>query len=346
MTTEEIRIRQMTNQHLTAGAPMTTVVRDLCGVQAQFVSHAMHALRIRSADFDERTAAETLCKGWTLRGTMHLFAADDLPLFTRGETYRLNDWHAPSFWNQRSCWALAPERQAHFTQVILDALAHGPQTREALKAACREHGMTEAEEGSMFDPWGGGVREMCERGFMHALAQEEKAYRLSPECTPMPEKDAQLELARRYFTHMGPATVRDAAYFFGKPQKLVKQWLDALPVTSAVCEGRTYYWIEQGIVYGQRVPDCIFLAGFDQLMLAYDKRESLYLPPEHVSRVFSRSGMVFPTVLLRGKAAGTWKRKAGCVEIGLFASPDAADRAAILCAAQTLWGEDTSVTLA
>ena len=49
MTTEEIRIRQLTNQRLTAGAPMTTVVRDLCGVQAQFVSHAMHALRIRSA---------------------------------------------------------------------------------------------------------------------------------------------------------------------------------------------------------------------------------------------------------------------------------------------------------
>ncbi len=339
MTAEEIRIRQMANQHLLDRTNMLTAVRDLCGVQAQFMSHAVHALRIRTDDFDEEAITQRLVKGWTVRGTMHLFAPDDLPLFICAKHYRCNDWHEPSFWNQRPCWALTPERQAYFTQVILDALAGGPQTREALKARCREYGMTDAEEAGMFDPWGGGVREMCERGFMHGLAQEEKSYCLTPAFAPVEEAASQLELMRRYLTHFGPATIRDAAYFFGMPQRRVKQLLNELPVVSALCGGRTYFWLEQGLPYNEAVPDCVFLAGFDQLMLGYDKRESLYLPPEHVSRVFSRSGIVFPTVLLHGRTAGTWKQKNGLIQITPFAPITAADRAAIMTAARQLWGE-------
>lgn len=339
MTAEEIRIRQMTNQHLVHRTDMMTAVRGLCGVQAQFMTHALHALRIRADDADEAATAQCLVKGWTIRGTMHLFAPEDLPLFVSAKHYRSNDWHAPSFWNQRPCWALTPERQAYFTQVILDALAGGPQTREALKACCRAHGMTDAEEGSMFDPWGGGVREMCERGFMHALAQEEKSYCLAPAFTPVEEEAAQLELMRRYLTHFGPATIRDAAYFFGMPQRRVKQLMSELPVASASCGENTYFWLEQGLAYDEAVPDCVFLAGFDQLMLGYDKRESLYLLPEHVGRVFSRSGIVFPTVLLHGRIAGIWKQKNGRIQITPFASLTAADRAAVISAARQLWGE-------
>ena len=38
MNIEELKIRQLTNQHLLAPSDKITVVRDLCGVQAQFFS--------------------------------------------------------------------------------------------------------------------------------------------------------------------------------------------------------------------------------------------------------------------------------------------------------------------
>jgi hypothetical protein len=44
MTIEELKIRQLTNQHLLDPADKMTVVRDLCGVQAQFFPNAMHSL--------------------------------------------------------------------------------------------------------------------------------------------------------------------------------------------------------------------------------------------------------------------------------------------------------------
>lgn len=106
MTLEELKIRQLTNQYLLAPADKLTVVRDLCGVQAQFMTNALHSLKIRCNDFDERTVAEGLVKNWSVRGTVHVFAEGDLPLFIRcnnGADYRKNEWRGYSFWNQRSC---------------------------------------------------------------------------------------------------------------------------------------------------------------------------------------------------------------------------------------------------
>jgi len=57
MTKEEIKLRQLTNQYLIKSAPKLQVMRDLCGVQAQFMSNALHSLKIRCSDYDEVTVA-------------------------------------------------------------------------------------------------------------------------------------------------------------------------------------------------------------------------------------------------------------------------------------------------
>ena len=111
---QELKICQLTNQHLIQPADKMAVIRDLCGVQAQFMVNAMHSLKIRCNDFKENTAADGLVKNWTVRGTVHVFAESDLPLFIRcnnGEAYRKNEWGGYTFWNQRDKWALTPERQ-------------------------------------------------------------------------------------------------------------------------------------------------------------------------------------------------------------------------------------------
>ena len=312
MTREEILLRRMAGQYLSAPADMRTAARGLCGVQAQYLSNALHALAIRSTDFSESAAREQLVKSWTLRGTAHVFDPDDLPLFlTCGENCRRNVWDAPSFWNQREGWALTPDRQAELTEVIVRALDSGPHTREALKLLCRAHGMTEAEEAAMFDPWGGGLREAFERGFAVYAVCGEKTLLPCPRFAPMAQDAAAVELARRYFTHYGPATIHDAMYFFRAPAREVRRWLEQLPVQAAECGGRTYFYMNMPEAPAGSALDCVFLAGFDPFLLGYEKKESLILPPEHLRRVFSLAGIVFPTVLLHGRICAVWKRK-GC----------------------------------
>ena len=83
-----IKALSLYGQHLTNKTDKRTVVRDLNGLQSQFMSNAFHGLRIRcNEEVTESDFGGGLVKNWTLRGTVHVFAKEDLPLFIR-ENYR------------------------------------------------------------------------------------------------------------------------------------------------------------------------------------------------------------------------------------------------------------------
>ncbi|HBR31150.1 MAG TPA: hypothetical protein DD733_03600, partial [Clostridiales bacterium] len=334
MTLEELKIRQLTNQYLITQSDKITVVRDLLGVQAQFLVNALHSLKIRCYDYDDTNVSDGLVKNWSVRGTVHVLAEDDLPLFKHcddGKNYRMDEWRGYliwqrpdgtyNYWDDGGCkrvWSLTPERQKYFSHIILDAVSDSIKTRDELKEICSRYGMTEIERDSMFDQWGGGIRDLCERGYMNYFVQEKKAYCLCPPFKPIPEKEAKRIMSERYFTNIGPATVRDAAYFFGTTQTQVKMWLDELPVSTAVIDGKTYFYIENGKKYNKPIPECILLSGFDQLMLGYQKKESIYLKQEHLRGIFNLAGIVMPSILLRGNVVGKWQKKKGKLTFTLF----------------------------
>ena len=309
MTIEEIKLRRLCGQHLLAPADTQTVVKDLCGVQAQFLSHALHGLSIRTEELN----ADGLVKSWTNRGTMHLFSVDDLPLFLhKGRKHFLR----PVDTMDADTYVDA-SRKAYFADVIIDGVIRGIDAREGLKAMCEQSGMTETESKSLFDPWGGLIRALCERGTLCHKVQEKKAYALCPPFEPMEEESAHLEMARRYFTHFGPATIKDAAYFFGTTQTKVNAWLKALPVSEISCDGKSYFYIDNGLPAGY-IPECVFLGGFDQLMLGYEKKESLFLSTEHIRDIFTLGGIVRPAILINGTVAGWWNRKNSRLSVTLF----------------------------
>lgn len=336
MTRQELQQRQLAGQYLTRPGTLSDVAGGLCGLQAQFLPHALHALRIRSGANNLQAAKEALVKSWTLRGTVHIFPLEDLPLYLEPDTYHSRDWTLRDFWNSRPDWALTPQRQDYFSQLILEALESGPRSREQLKELCRAAEMTEAEEGSLFHPWGGGIRQLCQRGFIHYAVQEEKVLCLTPPVTPLPREAAQRELARRYFAHYGPATLHDAMYFFRAPARQVRDWLAQLPLAETVSQGRSYFYID-GASDPSPLPRCIFLAGFDPLLLGYEKKESLYLPPEQLRRVFSLAGIVSPTVLLRGEIAAKWQKKGKTLLVQPFRSLQPTERADLQQEADRLW---------
>jgi len=327
MTLEEIKLRRLAGQHLLDPADTQTVVKDLCGVQAQFLSHALHGLSIRC----DKINTEGLVKSWSNRGTMHLFSVDDLPLFLHaGRAHFLRPVDT-----LESDAYISSDRKAYFASLIVDAVSQGIDERESLKAVCEKAGMTQSESKSLFDPWGGIIRALCEAGRLCHKVQEKKAYQLCPAFEPMAEEPARLELAKRYFTHFGPATIKDAAYFFGATQTQVKSWLKQLPVTETSLDGQSYFYIENGLPAGN-LPGCLFLAGFDQLMLGYEKTESLFLSKEHMREIFNLAGIVRPAILINGTVVGRWNLKNRILKITLF-SP--ADQQLIERTATALWND-------
>ncbi len=346
MTLEELKRCRLANQFLLQPADKLTAVRALCGVQAQFMKNDVHALKIRTNAEDDAVFSDGLVKNWTLRGTMHAFAREDLPLFLHERAdrpYRGEDFSGRTFWNQRDCWALTAERQGMLSRVMLDALRESARTRDELKAVCRSAGMTDTEEASLFDPWGGGVRELCERGFMHYAAREDKTFELTERFEPLPEEMAQLELMRRYFIAYAPATIHDAMYFFHIPARTVKHWLERLGADSLELDGRRYYFLTMNDDVSFDLPRCRFLAGFDPLMLGYEKKETPFLRPEHLRGIFNLAGIVMPAVLINGTVAGRWKRVGKALSIEWFGSAPAEDKAAARDEAARLWNDLTAI---
>ncbi len=334
MDLREWKGRVLCGQYLTKRAEPVAVCRGLNGIQAQFPMAALHALRIRSEEsVQERD--ERLVKSWTLRGTMHLFPLEDLSLYLhQGRKHVLRPVD-----QMMEDEFITLERKQYFTNILLEAIDQGIVQRDELRAHCLSKGMTESEGESVFNAWGGLIRCLAERGEICYCASVEKTLMRCPTFIPMEARDAELEMARRYFQHCGPATIRDAAYFFGVPQRTVKEWLKELPVRTVQVDDRTGWVLEDGLSDWLEIPACLFLAGFDPLMLSYEKKESPFLPPEYLRGIFSLAGIVSPAILLDGKVAGRWRLKDKKLTLTAFRQLRTSEKKAAARAAEALWGE-------
>ena len=342
MTVEELKQIRLYRQHLTDHADRQTVVKDLCGLQCQLMTYAYHSLRIRCSEaLDPDTFGEGLVKNWTVRGTIHIFSEDDLPLFKYDVgSYKSDEWDDTAY---NGKLLISGERKRYFAKLLCDLVADGTDTREELRSKCREAGMTDDEESYVFYGWGGLLRPLCERGFLTYKVQEKKAFAPSPEYVPMKEGDAKREQMRRYLEHIAPATVRDISYFFGYSQTEVKRILGTLPVKTLSVDGVDLFYMGELPGDCPDIPDCIFLSGFDQLMLGYEKKDSIFLPPEHLRGIFTLTGIVLPALLLKGKVAGRWRRKGKNVEIMMFRDLLKKEKKTIENFASGLWNDKPDI---
>ena len=335
MTDRELIARRLAGQHLTAPTDTLTAAGDLCGVQSQFYPQALHALRLRGGAGE----TEGLVKSWTLRGTLHLFPERDLPLF-------LHAGRTP-FLRPRDTLAgdevVSEARKAYFADRVLERLSAGPALREELKAVCRAAGMTPEEEAHLFDAWGGLPRALCEAGKVCHAAQDGKVFRRCPDFVPLERDTARRELLCRYFAHYGPARLQDAAHFFGASQRALTPLLPDLPLREETWRGEAVFSLDAPQP-SDAIPEVLLLAGFDPLLLGYDKREDPLLPEAYRTRVYRPGGMLLSSVLLRGRIAAVWKRTGRTLTVTAFAPLSATDKTAIEAEACRLFPELRTVS--
>lgn len=319
MTLDELKQIRLHRQHITNKADKQSVCHDLNGLQSQFTVNVYYSLKTRCNEgITAQNFGEGLVKNWTVRGTIHAFNEGDLPVFKYGADKYLNRNFEGYRDRKNGEWIITPERQGRFSELIMRLVSDGVCAREELKATCIGDGMTEVEQKMMFHSWGGGVRELCERGFLCHRVVEKKEFMLAPGYEPMTTTDGERELVRRYFSGFAPATLRDAAYYFGWSQTKIKSIMSELPIESINVDGRDFFYI--GDLEGDYpdIPRCVLLAGFDQLMLGYQKTDSILLPAEHLRGIFNLQGIVMPPILLDGRVVGRWRKKGRKITFELF----------------------------
>lgn len=270
------------------------LARELLGLHCWFFRNVCFSALIRGADvLGWKTV---LTKTWLYRGTLHGVANDELPRLLAlhtGNTYLDN------YFGKELVEKIADE--------VLRYMEDGVFSRAEFRLIFSMEYDSRIVD-NMFSPWGGIFVHLARAGKVAFRDMASRDFDLiSAEPTQTPD-EVLPGLLRDYFTVYGPATLADAAWFFGFWKDDAKKFhsvpLDG--IDSFELNGKTYYYADDDDIGD--IPEITLLSGFDPIIVSYTDRVAV-LPEEYKSKVILKSGICLPTIAVNGRVAGLWNIK-------------------------------------
>ncbi len=273
---------------------LATLSHELLGLHSWFYRNVPFSALIRGADIMGWKTG--LTKTWLYRGTLHGVVYEDLPQLLALHT---DETYLDGYFGK--------ETVEEFADEVLRYMEDGVFSRAEFRrifAAQYDPKLLEA----MFSPWGGIFVRLARRGPVAVREMPSRDFDLISAEPTQTQEEVLPELLRRFFAAYGPATLADAAWFFGfwkeEANKLRKLPLDDLD--SFELNGSRYY--DAGDHDTADIPELTLLSGFDPLIVSYSDRSAV-LPAEYKSRVILKSGICNPTIAVNGRVAGIWNIK-------------------------------------
>lgn len=313
----DIARQRLRNQSIgkTARTTAAGVVGSLLAVQAQDYLGALWAIGLRMRTATERRVEQALAersivRSWPLRGTLHFVAADDLRWLLELATPRVIERNRRRLRDEYEIDEKVVERAGRVCERVLGG---GRQlTRDGLYAAFESARIATGGQRGLHLPWW-----LAQRGVICFGAREGKqhAFVLLDEWLPatrrLSREAALAELARRYFTSRGPATLQDFTWWSGLAVADAKNALDSVAneFEHAIIERRTL-WLAPAVAAKTVSPSVHLLPAYDEYTVAYRDRGDV-LDAVHAKRADAGSGIFHPPVVIDGRIAGTWKRSLG-----------------------------------
>ena len=289
---------------------------ELLGLHCWFKRNVTFSALIRGAELAGWKTA--LTKTWLYRGTLHGVTYEDLPtlLALHPEESYLKEYFGE---------ALVQEIAEKVLRLMEDGIYSRAEMRrifvEEYDARTVEH---------MFSSWGGVFVYLARQGkvaFRDMVSHDFDLIDAEPTRTA---EEVLPELLDRFFTAYGPATLTDAAQFFGlwKQEKQILAALNLDKFSQLEHLGSTCYYLDRGADMGD-IPQLTLLAGFDPLIVSYAERSAV-LPVEYKTKVILKSGICLPTIAVNGRVAGIWNIKKNQPVTEFFTEQPARIRSAAL----------------
>lgn len=332
-----MRARRLARQWLSArsGDPVVAA-HDTCGIHAQVQASAELQLAIRVdgiTQADVRRALweeRALVKAWTVRGTLHLHAAEDAPLWfaaaraaSPGTPGELREWVDPQGATHP---ALTPDDVEEIRIAVVDALDGRCLLREALAAEVVERVGPKARSRllSGFNFFGGA--DLCQgppQGNKITLARPEQWI---ASWTDVDADEALREVCRRFLRTYGPARPQDFREWFAfKPAPELFESL-AEELEEIDVEGHRSYVLAGDTDFPATKRSVRLLPEYDVYVMGFREREHLVPAAvrEHVAhhgrgRYEGPAGVRF--LLVDGVTAGLWERKKRGKRVELHVTP-------------------------
>jgi len=289
------------------------VVAWLGAVQAQDYLGALWAvgLRMRSAveaDIEQALANRTIIRTWPMRGTLHFVAAADARWMLELLTPRVVENNARRLLRQ---FDLDEAALARSKDLVARALQGGKRlTRTAMYEALETGGVSTAGQRGLHILW-----RLAQDGVICFGAREGKQQTIAlldewaPKAKRMGRDEALAELAKRYFTSHGPATLQDFTWWSGLTTADATSGLEMVKQSLAqeTINGQTYWLAEAPPATKDSSPTTHLLPAYDEYTVAYKDR-SAALNPKYAKLPNYGHGIFNPTIVVDGQVVGTWKR--------------------------------------
>jgi uncharacterized protein YcaQ len=303
-------------------------VSDLCGVQAQVLSYAALAIWARVEGITMQDVQDalwkhrSLVKTWCMRGTLHLVAASDLPVYVAARKMNLvvkRNWLTPE---------IDMKERKRIVHAIREALDGRILTRERLadEVAARL-GMSASVRKHMLSGWGNLLHPAAEQGYLcFGPSKGPKVTFVRPDqwiggWDEPKGPEAWKTLLRRFFSAYGPADHHDIGHWWGLRPDRAKMLMDYIAdeLEEVEFEGQKR-WVRRGDVEemldAENVPSVKLLPSWDCYVMFYHPRE-LFVSQTYRARVFRKLEGNAPVLLIDGVAGGVWeqRRKSGLTEV-------------------------------
>jgi hypothetical protein len=295
-------------------APAQVAAR-LGTVQAQEERHAQWAIGLRcrgmtGGDIHQALAEGNLIRTWLLRGTLHYAAADDVhwllalvgPRLVAGSARRYHQLELDETAFTRSFEAMTASLTGGRTL-----------TRTDLLAVVEQAGISTAGQRGYHILRRAGLEGLICFG---AATGKENTFGLLEEWAPggcmLAREEAQGELAVRFFSSHGPATLQDFIWWSGLPARWARLGLNIAQRSGLVSEkiGEESYWRPVNTPPAQLAsPTAWLLPAFDEYYLGYKSRQWV-IDPTFDKQVVSGNGVFRPMLVIDGQVVGVWQQVA------------------------------------
>jgi hypothetical protein len=316
-TSTELTSARLQHQQLIRSSKRdpAAVVSWLGAMQAQDFSGAKWAIGLRApachdANIEDAFNDGRILRSHVLRPTWHFVAAEDIRWILALSAPRVHAANA-YYYKQSGLDAKVFNRSCAMISRVLEggqfktraelavALKRAKVPADGLKLA---YIMMHAElEGVITS----GPRRG--RQFTYALLDER-----APQARLLDRETALAELARRYFSSHGPATIRDFVWWSGLTVKDAQAGIEAVKpqLQQDTIDGRTYLGTRSRVAAAKKGCIALLLPNYDEYLIAYKDRSPVIDSSSAAANIVARSNGAFPHhLVIDGTLAGSWRRE-------------------------------------
>jgi hypothetical protein len=291
------------------------VVAWLGAVQAQDYRAALWALGLRlpnatEATIEQALADKTIVRTWPMRGTLHLVAAADVRWLVALMAPRVR---------------MLLNNMVRYQRFDLDEATFAKSNEVLTKALQGDKQLTRPELAAILTQAGIGVEGLRLTFILQRVVADglicfgarrgnQATFALLvewiPATKPLTREESLAELAQRYFTSHGPATLADLGWWSGLTMAEVKAGLEMVKSElGQEVRGKQTYWFAPSVAPKQAATPCAYLLpAFDEYLVGYKDRSAV-LNVLHTPQVITSNGILNPSIVIDGQIVGTWKRE-------------------------------------